>query len=363
MKKYLITLIAVSMLISCSQQSANNADTIYDLKKVNEGPTVVTVNGTDVHQGLLDVLSTLNARIKAQLANPLTRKKIVESLVDQQLLYQEAMKRGLANEESVIIKSLLNKHVIVSNALLERETESAMKKAYDERVDTEFTKLNVSLIAAYFQPKESKKNKKKEIKATDAEIKAALARIKKIKARLTKGDDFVAVAKEESDDKMTAKKGGKAGKVSKNDKRFKSLGYEPLITAAFKMKKDEVSGPIKTKNGYYLVKVTSEPFVISFEDAKRVLGFELQNKVKENLLKELKGKAKIEYALIAKPAVKKEEKKVVPTVKKEEEKTEPAKEKKDTVKKPVEKVKRDAHIDNKPKRDAHVEKEKRDAAK
>ena len=200
-----------------------------------------------------------------------------------------------------MVKSLLNKHVIISNALLEKEVEKSMQSTYEERKEDQFTKKKVSLIASYFVPEESRKDKKKDVQPTEKDIKAALDRITKIKAELDKGGDFEKIAKEKSDDKMTAKKGGAAGKISKDDKRFIRLGLQELIDATFKMNKDEISAPIKLANGYYIIKVTSDPFTVPFEDAKRVLGFELQNKVKEDLINKLKANANIEYAATFQP--------------------------------------------------------------
>jgi parvulin-like peptidyl-prolyl isomerase len=310
MNKVMVIILSVVLMSSCSyiqeqtqsQGGQSSPQTIYDLSKVNEGPMVVKVGSTTIHQGLLDLLSTLNPRIKAQLSNPMTRKKIINSLVEQQLLYQEAIKQGLNTAEDVVVKSLLNKHVIISNSLLEKEVEKAMNTSYEERKEAQFTKKKVSLIATYFVPQTSRKNKKKEVKPTDKQIKAALDKITKIKAELDKGGNFEKIAKEKSDDKMTAKKGGVAGKISKDDKRFIRLGYKDLIDAAFKMNKDDVSDPIKIANGYYIIKVTSDSFTVPFEDAKRVLGFELQNKVKEALINKLKTNAKIEYAATFNPA-------------------------------------------------------------
>jgi parvulin-like peptidyl-prolyl isomerase len=290
-------LIAIFFLLvaACAPQSSDN---IFSIGKVSDGPLVVQVNDIKIHQGLLDTLSELNPRLKSQLANPLTRRKILTSLVEQQLLFQEAVKQGIHNDEDVTIKHLLNKHVIISNSLVEKELNNAMQKEYDSKKDAQFTKVRVSLIAKYFNSPAAKDKKKsaKATKPTDAQKKASLASITKIKSRLKKGDDFSKIAKEESDDKSSARKGGDAGQISKIDKRFERRGLQDVVKAAFKLKKDQVSDPIETPKGYYLVKVTSDTNVVKFEDAKRTLGFELQNKIKKTLLEKLKKDAKIVWA-------------------------------------------------------------------
>ena len=250
------------------------------------------INGTEIHQGVLDKLAELSPRLEAQLKNPAAKQKIVESIVDQQLLYQEAVRRGLDKDDDVTIKAMLNMHTIVANTLLEKELDDQIKKTYEERKTDQFTRVPVSLIGANFLTEEQlKKNEP----ATDDQKKAAQEKIAAIRDEIAKGGDFEKIATEKSDDSHTKKRGGKAGLVSKNDKRFERLGLEKLVEEAFKLKKNDVSQPIETKNGYYLVKVTDEPTVTNFEDAKRVLGFELQGQLRQTLLTELKTKAKVEF--------------------------------------------------------------------
>lgn len=286
MKKYSVWVCLV--FFACSGPGGS----ILTLSQVNRGDVIVTVNDLAIRQGMLDTLKELNPRIQSQLENPLTRRKILDSLVEQQLLYQEAVKRGIDKSESVKIKAMLNRHVIVSNSLIELELEEAMKKEYENKKDQEFTNIAIAIIGAHFKDAKAKAHEE----ATDQEKKTALDKIKNIKTKLAKGEDFATVAKEASDDELSAKKGGDAGDVSKNDKRFKRRGLQAVVEAAFKLKKDEVSDPIETPKGYYIVKVTSDPTVLPFDEAKKTLGFELQTVVKKNLIDQLKKEAKISYA-------------------------------------------------------------------
>jgi hypothetical protein len=302
LKRHALYFVLIALITACCSNKA--PENVFSTDELNDGPVVVEVDGVKIHQGFLDVLSRFNPRIKTDLANPLARTKLLNSIVDQQLLYKEALSRGLENNDDVGLRILLTQHSLISNALVEDELKAAMQKAYEEQKNDKFTKLTVSLIAANFVPdvKNDPKNKspkdrrkEKDTPATAAQKQAALDRIKKIKDRLSKGEDFVKVATAESDDKMTAKKGGDAGQISKDDSRFSRLGLKDVVTAAFTLKKDEVSNPIETTKGYYLVKVTSDPVQTPFEEAERVLRFELQSKIKEQILGDLRKKAKIEF--------------------------------------------------------------------
>lgn len=289
----LLTLTSLSILVLWQQGCTSPAgqSNIFAYAPVNTGQVVAKVNNTEIRQGVLDKLAELSPRLEAQLKNPASKGKIVESIIEQQLLYQEAIKRGLDKNPDVALKSMLNLHTIIANTLLENELEQQIKKTYEERKAAQFTRVSISQIGVHFL---SDEQVKKGEAATEEQKKAALAKITAIREELVKGGDFEKIATEKSDDSRSKKRGGKAGFVSKNDKRYERLGLGKLVEEAFKLKKDELSQPIETKQGYYLVKVTDDPKVTSFEDAKRVLGFELQGQLRTNLLAELKKNAKIE---------------------------------------------------------------------
>ncbi|MCP5464687.1 MAG: peptidylprolyl isomerase [Deltaproteobacteria bacterium] len=284
MKRFQTLFLSTSFLLaaSCSHQG-QGPNSLFELNKIKEGPAIVKVNGLEVHQGLLDSLAEMNPRIKSQLENPMTKKRILESLVDQQLLYQEAIKQGLQNKEDVILKTLLNSHVIISNALIENELEEQVKKAYEERKAEQFTKLKVAIIGKDFE------------KNNDQSEKQALEKITALRDQIKKGASFADLAEKESDHKITRKKAGVAGEISLNDKRFARMGLSNLVEPAFKLKVGEISDPIKTDNGYYIITPLEEPTLVPMEEAARVLRFEFQRKVKEDLLSRLKKDASVEF--------------------------------------------------------------------
>lgn len=290
MKK--MALFGISLITLFSIACTDASQDLYSLDQIDQGEIIVTVNGQKIREGLLDTLAKQSPRLAAQLKNPLTRKKILESLIEQELLYQEAKKRGLDKTNEVQLKTSLTRHTIISNALLENELEKAMKEAYEKRKNEDFTKLEISQIGIHaIDPKELRQGKK----PSESDMKAALEKAKKVKERLNQDEDFAKVAQEVSDDKRSAAKGGKAGQIARDDKRYARMGLKEIPEAAFKLKKGGVSDPIKTSYGYYIIKVTSDPIVTDFEDAKRVLGFELQAKIKQQLIEKLKKDAQIAF--------------------------------------------------------------------
>ena len=78
----------------------------------------------------------------------------------------------------------------------------------------------------------------------------ALAKAVAIRDRLTKGEDFAALAKELSDDQVSSKSGGDLGYLNRD-------ALDPALSnEAEKLAAGEVSSPVKTSFGYHLIKLT-----------------------------------------------------------------------------------------------------------
>lgn len=265
------------------------------------GKELFTINGKTFTEGYLDFLGTINPRIKAQLGNPMGRKQIVDNIIEQELFYQAAVKKGLDHDPQVKEKADLYRRVIIAQSYVEKQLESEAQKYYDDH-KSDFEKLRMShiLIRTKAAPPPQTANLPKGAKPpvvegghTDAE---ALELATKIKERLDKKEDFATVAKEVSEDTVTKPNGGDLGDVSKTEQRLVRRGYEPLIEKAFSMKVGEVSAPIKTQDGYNIIVVTRGVEVEPFDAAKQGLMFKQQGELRNTLLTELKKQAKISYA-------------------------------------------------------------------
>ncbi|MDD7306304.1 MAG: peptidylprolyl isomerase [Peptoniphilaceae bacterium] len=73
-----------------------------------------------------------------------------------------------------------------------------------------------------------------------------------VKQKLDNGEDFAKLAKEYSKDSANADKGGELGYFAKNSmvKEFSDV--------AFKLKKNEISDPVKTNFGYHIIKLNDK---------------------------------------------------------------------------------------------------------
>ncbi|OGU28823.1 MAG: hypothetical protein A2X67_09770 [Ignavibacteria bacterium GWA2_55_11] len=266
------------------------------------GATLVRVGREAITQGDLDTLARVNPRLKPRIETPAGRQKVIENYVEQEILYQESVNRGLNRSTDVKDKIALYEKILVAQALLDEELSKKVHEYYDTHKD-EFDRVKVShiLIKASSpnepEPAAGKDKKKEPPAATSKRPEAdALKLAESIRDRVNKGDDFTKVAKEVSEDEKSKANGGDIGYITLSDKRLERLGWLPLAEKSFAMKVGEVSQPIKLKDGFHIVKVTEEKKLQPFDEAEAGIKFRLQADIRTGLLDGLKKKYKVEYA-------------------------------------------------------------------
>lgn len=282
-----VTLIASSILISLASCKGG-------------GDSIVRVGRETITEGDLETLGRVNPRLKPRLATPAGRQKVIENYVQQEMLFQESVNRGLNRNKDVRDKIALYEKILVAQALLEDELKKKVREYYDNHKD-EFERVKVSQILIGATPPEepnAAKGKKKLAKTPAAKRSEAeaLKIAESVRERLTKGEEFAKVAKEVSDDDKTKANGGDLGYVTLHDKRLERRGWLPLGEKAFSMKAGEISEPIKTKDGFHIILLTEEKKLPSFEEAEAGIKFRLQADIRTALLDSLKKKYKVEYA-------------------------------------------------------------------
>ena len=292
MKKASCLVVGMALLSSCGGSKLDQS--------IEKGKALVRVGDEKIHEGYLDLLQRVNPGVKAQLDAPMGKKRLVDNLVEQELLYQESVRRGLDKSPGVQEKADLYKRVVIAQSVLDDEVEKKAKKYYDENKEKEFERVKVSHIFFSGTPTmtppapgktptpPSEEDKKKAQADAEAKAKAAYDRLKK-------GDAWDVVVTEMSDDKGSAPRGGDMGYLSKGDKRIERMEYQPLVDKAFALKKDEYSEPIAAKDGWHIIKVTEEKQAQPYEEAMMQLKFKLRGEIKNTLMAELKQKNKIQY--------------------------------------------------------------------
>ncbi len=202
------------------------------------------------------------------------KERFLNELVKKELLYQEAIKQGLDKNTEYKQKVEDFKKITLIGQLLEKEiedkakvTDQDVKAYYDEHKEdfSPFSQIRISLIRV-----------KTEDEAKD------------ILKKLQNGGDFAKIAKESSIDTNSAKIGGDLGFLSRDQI---SPEHEMVVV---RLKKGDVSEPIKTLKGYDIIKVTDKKTgsIVEFEKVKDLisqhLSAEKQKEVFDSYIESLK---------------------------------------------------------------------------
>ena len=238
MKRYLVAFIAVVFVISCSKDGG--------LK----GSYVAKVGGKTVtKEDVQTEMKALPDMAKAFFQGPEGVGRFVDELVKKEMLYLEAQKRGLDKNKEFQKKVEEFKKITLINQLLEKEIEAASK--FTDKDVTDYYEKHKDDFMVHNQIRLS------HIVAKDE------ADAKKVYERLQKGEDFAKVASDTSIDKATAKSGGDIGMFKRGDMK------PELEEAAFRLKKGEISMPVKLKDGIHIIKVTdAKGSVMEFDKVK-----------------------------------------------------------------------------------------------
>lgn len=138
-----------------------------------------------------------------------------------------------------------------------------VQKFYKEHPD-DYRQAKVSVIYIAFTPAGATSTAATKLTEAEAKVKAT-----DLRAKILAGGDFAALARENSDDKASAEKGGDFGIVTRT-----SSYPDAVKSAVFALKVGGVSEPVRETNGFYLVRVdgfTPEPFEqVSFAISERI---------------------------------------------------------------------------------------------
>lgn len=264
-------------------------------------------------------LSTQGSAIRPDMI-PVLRKKILDELIDQELLYQESRKQGLEVEEKTVSDEIeeLKKRFPNEEAFndemrqmnfseetlkVQMKKNLSVKQLVEKeilaniRVSDEDAKSFYDSHPEHFQQKEKVRASHILIKSeadTDPVSKdERRTKLEAVKKRIENGEDFAALAREFSQC-PSAEKGGDLGFFERGNM------VKPFEDAAFSMKPGEVSDIVVTPFGFHLIKVTdrTEAGTVSFDESKDRISQHLRQmkftEEKNAYVGDLKKKSKVE---------------------------------------------------------------------
>jgi peptidyl-prolyl cis-trans isomerase C len=232
------------------------------------------VNGTSIPAYRID--AAVRSRIaQGQQDSPELRKGIRDALINQEVVAQEAIKRGLEKQPQVAARIELDRQMTLVNAYFE----DYLKKnpITDDMLKKEYERLKPQLPAKEYRVRHILVEKEDDAKNIIAQIK--------------KGASFEKLAAEHSTDPGSKARGGDL------DWGPAERYVKPFAEAITKQKKGQVSDvPVHTDFGYHVIRVEDERAskVPSFEEAKGQIQQLVQNQMVQKVIADLRAKAKVE---------------------------------------------------------------------
>jgi peptidyl-prolyl cis-trans isomerase C len=239
-----------------------------------EDKSAAMVNGVSISQEKVDTRVKI-ATSQGQPDSPDLRKAVREDLINLELLMQEAKKAGIDKNPEVVQQSELAQQSVLVSAYLQDYAKS--HQIGEDQLKLEYDKLKVTLGKSEY-------NVRHILVETEDEAKAIIS-------QLGKKGKFDKIAKAKSKDAGSAEKGGSLGWA------VPSNFVPPFASAMLSLKKGEYSKePVKSQFGWHIIKLddTRDLKIPSFEELKPQIQQRLQQQTLQELIAELRGKAKIE---------------------------------------------------------------------
>lgn len=234
----------------------------------------VKVNGKEIPQ------SRFEAGVKSRLSQgqpdtPELRNSVKDALINQEIIAQEAIKKGLNKKPDVAAAIEINRQDILVNAYVQDYlqknpvSEDALKKEYE--------RIKVQLGGKEYKARHILVEKEDEAKEIIAQIK--------------KGASFEKLAAERSKDTGSKERGGDL------DWSVPGNYVRPFGEAITKLKKGQMTeAPVQSNFGWHVIRLDDErPFKApEFASVKSNLERSMQQQMIQKVLADLRSKAKVE---------------------------------------------------------------------
>lgn len=234
----------------------------------------VKVNGKEIPQSRIDLV------VKGQLAQgqqdtPELRNGIRETIINQELLAQEALRRGFDKRPEVTLQIEMNRQEVLVNAYVQDYlrghpvSDDALKKEYDR-------------IRSQVGGREYKARHILVEKEDDA---------RDIIAQIRKGGSFEQIASEKSMDSGSKVRGGEL------DWAVPGNYVKPFGDALIRLKKGQMTqAPVQSNFGWHVIRLDDERAFQPppFDQVKANLQRNLQQQLVQKAITDLRSKAKIE---------------------------------------------------------------------
>ena len=253
--------ITILILFTCFALSCNNTE-----KSEPDSDILVTIGSENITtDDLTSELNKLSFKQKSiYTSSPEKLNEFLQTHINEKVLYNEAVKRGIENREDIqediesykkkLVTKTLGKEIFEEIELNQEE----IKEYYDKNQE-DYKRIDISKIFIRFDVNEE-----------DAKA-SALSKAELVSKRANAGESFEELAIEFSDDPISKKKGGKVGYINKG--RFPG----EIDKEIFLLKKGEITKPFEVQGGYLIIKANKEPDYPPYAQLERMIRSELIN--------------------------------------------------------------------------------------
>jgi peptidyl-prolyl cis-trans isomerase C len=281
----IFALISLSALVvglgGCAKEEAK--------EKAKEGPDLARVGGTVIKESDLQVrLSELPPYMKQQLSTPDGKKRLLDGMVEEELMYRDALASGLDKADEY-------------KKDLARSKRDILLRMYYERIIEVKAKPTDKEIEDYYNTRKSEFSIPENLTVRHILVKTR-DEAASIRRQMDRGAEFADLASKYSLDAASKANGGLIGGPVQRAGSIRGLGALPEFNqAAFELKEGEVSQPVKSTKGYHLILVEKRnpETARTLEEAKSDITSKLSNSklrtVRDESMNQLKSKYKVVY--------------------------------------------------------------------
>src|SRR3974390_242654 len=250
----------------------------------DKDPVVAKVDGVEIRQSDLAIAEQEAGQLPP-MSPEAKHDYLVQISADLILVAKSAEAKKFGDSDDFKRKLEFNRKKLLMEALMQSVgkdalTDAAMHQVYDEALKqiSDEQEVHARHILIRATPNDEKASKEAEEK-----IKAVIARLKK-------GEDFVKLANDLTEDPSGKANGGDLGYFSKEQM------VPEFSDTAFRLEKGQISDPVKTQFGWHVIKVedkrSKQP--PKFDEVKPQLERYVIGKAQSDLVMSLRKDAKIE---------------------------------------------------------------------
>lgn len=293
----------------------------------NNEPAAARVNGAEISEFRLERYFAEyledQGRAVGSIRNPKAYKQLrqaaLDALIDKELLWQEAVKRGVVISDATVQSQVaLTRQAIGGAEVFARKLQDA---GFDEAGFAEYTRRELAAqevfadltrvaepdekqVRAFFEAHRAEMNSPEQVQARHilikvpqgadaATVEAARLRLEELRVQIAGGADFASVARRSSED-TSASAGGDLGYFTRGRMM---LEFE---AAAFALRPGQLSEPVRTPVGWHLIylqnhqeaaDVTEEQ---GLESVRAYLARQQKAQVRRDVLAQLRSRNRIE---------------------------------------------------------------------